>query len=223
MNPSKSQVYLPSITLLALAIASAAPAETEASPEIPATEVAAPAATATHLNPGVPITVGYFGPYLIQPGVRVGTWFPIKHWTKTKDGRRGPITRTGSLFAGPQLAFFARPGNHLSVMASGELGYRIQRHDRKVHSAFAVGGGYLAAFQIVTIGVDLSTGDKSNTREMRHYFVPTLSYALGHDVRPNFGWFLKLSYGQKFSVPIESQAMVMLELGVSFRVGGRKS
>ncbi|MEM7157177.1 MAG: hypothetical protein AAF799_30270 [Myxococcota bacterium] len=177
---------------------------------------------ASHMARGVPLTVGYFGPYAIQPGVRVGTWFPIKAWTKTRDARRGPVTRTGSLFAGPQLAFFARPGNHLSVMASGELGYRFQRHDRKVHSAFAIGGGYLASFQIVTIAVDLSSGDKNNTREMRHYFVPTLSYALGHDVLPNFGWFLKFSYGQKLSVPIESSAMVMVELGLSFRLGGRR-
>lgn len=179
-----------------------APADTEPGPSVP---------------DGVPLTIGYHGPYVIQPGLRVGAFFQVQsravQLRPRKDGT--PRARTEGLFAAPHLAVFGRPNNHWSVLVDGEVGWRGLRHGSNLYSAVALGLGYILELQTETIAVDLGSGDQSRSRTDRHYFLPTLNYEFGQEFREHVGWYAQLSAGYRVgSVP----GTVYFALGLGLRV-----
>jgi len=156
---------------------------------------------------GVPVTLGVYAPYGVQPGLRLGTY-------KSFGEREGRWTT--SWFTGPRIAVFTRPWNHTSALIDAELGYWIQRPDRRFYSAWSLGAGYLASSQVVSESVALSTGASTPERALRSYFAPSLSYELGWSLRPDRAVFCELSFGRKMSGQIEDSALFAVEVGARF-------
>ncbi|MFT5681769.1 MAG: hypothetical protein ACI8RZ_002681 [Myxococcota bacterium] len=151
---------------------------------------------AAHAAP--PLTIGFYAPYGVQPGLKLGT----------------EVALPGGLFMAPQIAAFTRLDNHNSAMLNLDVGYRHQGKGAR-YSAFSVGVAYLLSAQIVTESIDLSTGEYTTTRELRHYAVPTLNYELGWSL-PAVDPYLKLSIGRKISPQVEDSMFFAVEIGLRF-------
>ena len=75
-----------------------------------------------------------------------------------------------------------------SAIVAAELGWRVRRQKRRVHSTFSLGLGYLV--EVRTLGVSVALGNgahEARDTERRHYAVPMLSYTLGQDTTARFG------------------------------------
>ena len=186
-------------TLLLLALASASP------------EARAP-------SPGTPLTIAIYGPYLSQPGLKLGTYLELLPWTVER--RRG--ARWRSLFLGPQLGLFTRPGNHVSALLNAELGYRSLLPARAgLFTATSIAVGHLIEFEIVSYSVDLGSGAQRPRREARSYALPTLNFAVGQEFRPRLGWYAKASIGRSFAALHDGALFYAIEIGLQLRLGAR--
>lgn len=179
-------------------------------------------------EPSIALTVGYYGPYVIHPGVELGADVTIRTWDKgadrRADRRRGALTKTRSVFTGPRVAFFGRPQNHLSFMLGVGVGYRTFWDRRKVFSAWSLGASYLGTFQTISRTIDLSSGATTKrVRETQNTFLPTLTYSLGQELPSGLGWYLGLSLGRKLSFEREGSMFYALNLGLLVRLGSRSA
>lgn len=213
-------------TLLAAALALGAPSETPAAPsEAPASADSVVDAPATSTARGVELTLAYYGPYFVQPGVKLGARVPLRTWASRRTAPSGAPRKLRTLFIAPQLGFFARPAQHFDVIVNAALGYQALRPKHGLYVAPSIGVAYYVAAQQVALAVDLATGDQTPTRELRHHVLPTLSYAFGQRLRPRsgppVGWFVELSYGHSFSPSVASALWLAFELGVSIELGPR--
>ncbi len=168
---------------------------------------------------GVVLSVGYYGPYVIQPGLRAGAFIqPLSRVVTPRVGR--PRLRTDGLFVAPHLAVFGRAQNHWSLMADTQVGYRGLRHDTRLYSSWALGLAYILELQTQAIRVELGTGSKSRTRAPRHHVVPTLDYEFGQeDVRGRLGWYVHLSAGYRVG-NLEGALYLAVGLGLRVRLSG---
>lgn len=133
----------------------------------------------------------------------------------------GTDGHTLSLFAGPLLSFFARPGHHLDVMLEGELGGKLQSGRSGRFLALSLSVGYLLSAQVIAESIDLATGDRTKIREWRHAITPSLNFTFGRELRARFGWFGKLSVGNKRSLNVGNSLFYMVELGIQWRARSR--
>ncbi|MEO1260973.1 MAG: hypothetical protein AAFZ15_19390 [Bacteroidota bacterium] len=167
----------------------------------------------------IPISLGYFGHYAIQPGLKVGTQFNLKEWKTAGDKKGKTITKYKSFFIGPQLGFFSFPGNHTSFLISADLGYKRIKSPKNKYSAFSIGLGYLAESRVLSMVIDLSDGGVNNKeREWRNYFLPTINYEFGRQINPVLSWYGKSSLGMKLSTEREGSMSVFTELGVKINI-----
>ncbi len=163
----------------------------------------------------IPLFVGYYGQYAIQPGGKIGTTISIKEWDKSADEKK----RLHQLFVSPQIGVFGRFNNHVSAVINADIGYRfITKKD--LYFSPSVGLGYMVSFQKTSMSVDLGTGKMSNTkREARHYFLPTGNLEVGHEaITKKLGWYLKLTYGGKLFSSVENSGLLAAELGIRIRI-----
>jgi hypothetical protein len=167
---------------------------------------------------GVPVSLSFYAPYGVQPGVRVGVDHAFGFHGTALDGR-GEQGRARYFFAGPRLAYFTRPNLHRDISIGAELGWRTHSRRRRASWTLSLGLAYLGQSQIASRSIDLSTGIGTNTRELRSYALPTVRYAITHEVRPGFGWFVGASLGRKLSREAVASAFLAFELGVRVRVG----
>ncbi len=163
----------------------------------------------------LPISIGYYGPYLIQPGLKIGTSFNLKEWGVENSKKNEASTRSQSFFISPQIGLFTKPEDHTSFIINADIGYQA----KKIYSAFSIGLGYLAEFEIISISLNLGTGeiDRKN-RERRDYFVPTINYELSSAINSNIRWFSKFSYGRKISSKVENSAIFIIEIGIKLNL-----
>lgn len=159
----------------------------------------------------LPISVGYYGHYLIQPGVKVGTQFDIDLWGRGTDSF---VKR--HWFVSPQIGFYTRSGNEATFLVNAEVGYRRPKAGRPSYRALGLGFGYLAQSEVLGLRVDLGNGKtRSTQRDLRHFFMPTLNYEWGRRASPKWGWYIKYAIGRTLS-PVRDGKMVMfIELGMT--------
>ncbi len=163
----------------------------------------------------VPFFAGFYGAYAIQPGVKLGTIFNIRKWQKDE----GVDLKSRSVFVSPQVGVFVRPKNHTSFVLNVDMGYNIGGAKSQTYLAPAIGLGYLASNQRLSATVDLSSGGVSDTsNELRHYFLPTVSFEFGKAAKDKIGWYSKFSFGRKVSSRLENSAFFAIELGMKFMV-----
>ena len=163
----------------------------------------------------IPLFVGYYGPYFIQPGGKVGTLLSVRDWDKSTDEKQ----RLHQLYVSPQLSVFTRTNNHLSVAINADVGYRfITKKD--LYLAPSIGLGYLISSHRMSASVNLGSGAISEyEREIRHQFLPTGNLEIGHEaITRKMGWYLKLLYGGMLFGPTENSGLFAAELGMRFRI-----
>lgn len=178
-------------------------------------------ATRGQRESGLPMTIGVFAPYLVQPGVRVGAPLVIRDWPSAGCEVQCRCGRTLSLFAGPQIAFFTRPGHHLDLMVEGEFGGRWLSHRRGLFASLSLSVGYLLSSQVIAESIDLATGERDKTREERHHLVPAINTTFGQERWSGLGWFVRFSAGEKRSHKVASSLWYSAEVGVRVRIGGK--
>lgn len=163
-----------------------------------------------------PISIGYYGHYLIQPGVKIGTHFDIDLW-----GQGAESMGKRHWFVSPQVGFYARPGNETSLLVHAEVGYWRPKVGRPSYRAVGLGLGYLAQSEVLGMRVRLSDGATHSTeRELRHFFMPTLNYEWGRRVRAKWGWYVKYAIGRTLSSVRDGKMVMFVELGVKLWRGG---
>ena len=156
------------------------------------------------------ISLGYFGQAAYQPGVRLS-------WQKDLKSLNGNDLKSTSLFIQPSLAFSSRPLVHSSLLATIELGYRRVKLEKEKFMAFSVGLGYLSQWQVTDIRVQLSDGSLEKSRERWGYFLPTINYGIGDRIgQSRFGWYGKISVGQKLFSEQASATIFFIELGAQY-------
>ncbi len=159
----------------------------------------------------IPLNIGLYGPYVIQPGIKVGPAFGLKKWSL----ERGSRTKPASLFVSPQIGVFVRPKNHISYVINGDLGYKMKSGKSNFYMAASAGLGYLMTDQLLSTTIDLGSGDVvGKDRELRNYFLPTINFELGKEAQKKIGWFTKFSYSRKISSKVEDSAFFAVELGL---------
>lgn len=160
-----------------------------------------------------PISIGYFGAYVIEAGIKVGTAARLKSWELKKGGN----IRSRSLWIRPQIGIFTRPTNHTSFVLNTDIAYKSMKSQHRYYVASAMGLGYLMANQILSTTIDLNSGDViGKEREVRHYFLPTITFDWGKEPNKSVGWYTRISYGRKISANIEDSAFLGLELGITY-------
>ena len=168
---------------------------------------------------GLPISIGYFGHYAIQPGVKVGTEITLKTWEKelTKKNK----TRLKRLSINPQLAWFTRVNRDANYLLNAEAMYKIGRTDRGFYIAFTAGLGYLLQSKVESFSINLATGEKTNKqRASSHFLMPSLGFEFGGNLNSKLGWYNKYTWGQRFfsSNGNGSTMSIFAELGVKLYI-----
>ena len=165
----------------------------------------------------LPITIGYFGHYAIQPGVKVGTEIRLKTWTKERMRKNRDIVRMKYFSINPQLAWFTRLNQHANYLLNVEAMYHTQGKGKKIYTAFTVGLGYWIQSKVESFSINLATGEKTNKqRASSHFLIPSLGFEWGGRINGQINWYNKYTWGQRFfSTKGNGSAMsLFLELGV---------
>lgn len=162
----------------------------------------------------IPLSIAYYGHYLIQPGFKIGTQITLKTWEKEIHRKKGSVTKQRSLFISPQLGLFTRIRQNTNYLFNTELGYKTQKKGRKTYVAFSTGLGYLLQNKVTSFSVNLGNGDLGNKqRELVHIFLPTLNFEFGGAISARLGWYTKYTVGYQLSFQQESKLSMFLEAG----------
>ncbi|MEM9836325.1 MAG: hypothetical protein AAF828_07470 [Bacteroidota bacterium] len=157
------------------------------------------------------VTLGYWGHFAIQPGVKVGYLTDLSSWNSQHD----QLVQK-SWFINPQLGVYAWPQKHTNYVVNIEAG--LMRRSQPMHkfSAFSFGLGYLTQSRITSVVVNLSDGEQDKVRENQAWLLTTANYSFGRSLGEKLGWYSKISMGMQFG-PIESSSLVgFLELGLTY-------
>ena len=168
----------------------------------------------------LPISIGYWGNFLYQPGVKVSTQFDIKNWQTEHEGKKENFTKHKSYFISPQLGFFSWPKKNINFLVNVEAGYQRKKSHKNSFSSISFGLGYLMEGQVVSIIYNLNDGSiKEKVREWENYILPTINYGFGKSINSKLDWYSKISIGKKFSFQDFNSFMVLVETGVTVQLG----
>ncbi len=163
-------------------------------------------------------TVAYFAPYSTQYGGKLGYSYTLEKWEKVES------SKIKSFYIHPQIGVFARRSNHTSIIFNTDFGYKSRKVERKFYLATSISLGYLAQSQITSSSVNLGTGEIQNRqRQWRGYFLPTINYEFGKEVKRHLGWYFKFSLGRKISSKLENSAFFGAELGLKISLINKES
>ena len=160
----------------------------------------------------IPMSVSYLGHFGFQPGIKVGTEFPLM-------GRSNTENYSMQWYVSPQIGFFTNPGSDSNYLLNFETGFKKQKKGKNSYTAFALGLGYRIRSKITSFSVNLGTGNQSNRqRETQGFLLPTLNYERGWRTDRPLSWFFKTSAGITSFSGDENQFMLFTEFGVKFRI-----
>lgn len=177
--------------------------------------IISPLATSAQDAPsGFPISVGYFGHYAIQPGIKIGTEISL-------DGR---VNDVRNWFVSPQLGFFTKPGDKNNYLINVETGIRKRKNSKNRYHSYALGIGYLIKSKLNSFSVNLGSGNTDGrNRVSTGHLLTTFNYEYGWNTDKPTQWYTKYSVGSTFSTNAESTVVMFIELGVKFRIAQTKS
>ncbi len=161
------------------------------------------------------LSVGYFAPYGLQFGGKIGASFNYKQWKLNAEDGAAPIHK---LNINPQLGYFVNPDVQQNVLFNTELSYQRKKANKRFAPIAALGLGYLLAFQQLGGTVNLANGQIHTEKETLHYFTPTLN--LGFEVEPkkSIGYYFKLFYGRKFGAQRVDSSIFGVEFGMLLKM-----
>jgi hypothetical protein len=163
----------------------------------------------------LPVRLGAWLPYLVHPGGRATALYELALGEPTA-ASEAPGWRSRLIF-GPELGVAVRPEVETSILVGGLVGWRLQSPEGSFTHDAAVGLAWLGASQIVSVDIDLGTGEKTPHRELKHQLLPTVHYSFGWEVSQRWGWYLDLGVGQTVSSDIPSALYYAAESGLQFR------
>lgn len=173
--------------------------------------------SAQNKTPNIPISIGYFGHFLYQPGLKVGTHFEFKNWQTEKACTKGDITKAKSYFVSPQIGYYNWSGRNYNFLLNADIGYRRVKVERRSYSAFSIGLGYLATSELISVVRNLNDGKiLAKNRMHKGYFLSTINYEFGRAINSRLGWYNKYSVGKKWSPNNDGMGVIFVELGVNF-------
>lgn len=163
-------------------------------------------------NTSLPISVGYYAPYGINPGVKIGTSFQWKEWGGEANNKRKTLSIS------PQIGYwnYSSYGNtiHNAFNLEGHLDYK-KYFTQKVYGLAAAGLSYQMELHRAGLAVDLGTGQITSSTKIIHNLVPMATFGLGRD-NDQLGYYLKGFIGQRFASTDGQNLFVGGELGLTF-------
>lgn len=157
----------------------------------------------------IPITIGYYGHFAIQPGIKVGTEFKSEG---IRIGQRDWLIS-------PQFGFFSSPKDDNNLVINLESGFRKVNINKHRYNTFSVGLAYWRESKLTSFAVNLGSGNtESKEREGRGALLPTLSYTYGWGTHRNLSWYAKYSVGPAISGKRENVMAMFIELGIKFNL-----
>jgi len=161
----------------------------------------------------MPITLSYFAPYGINPGLKIGTSHTAKEW------RTNAETRLQKLEVSPQVGFWSASAYsnnvHRTFLLDAQLEYRLYTKNEKRYILASVGLGYHLSLESPDLNVNLGTGEINRNRNIAHHFVPTFNAGFGHDLTDKIGYYFKAFVGERFN-STGNDLLFGAELGLSF-------
>ena len=162
------------------------------------------------------LSIGYYAPYGIQFGAKLGASFTLKNWDKESES-----SRVSKLSVQPQISYFVFPDVQHNVLLNNEIVYSLHKVDKRFFPMVSVGTGYLLAIQNTDGSVNLATGDISNNTETLHYFLPTFNLGFGIAPKKSIGFYTKAFYGHKIGSISENEAFFGIDLGILIQLQKR--
>ncbi len=156
------------------------------------------------------LSIGYFGPFGIEPGLNVGVQMNLKSSEKDE------VINT--YYLAPHLGSYIKPNYHTDIMLGIEGGIHRQKAEKKGYSQFGLGLSYLSNFELISFTVNFNGEISNREHEHRGYLVPTISYEYGRKVNDAWGWYIKPSVGRRISFAREGAGAVFVEAGVKFNL-----
>jgi len=164
------------------------------------------------------VSLGYFGNFLIQPGLQAGFNIDLKIWKQEVSTDNSTDAKTRSFFIRPQVTYFSRPKVHQNYALSSDFGYRRIKPAKGKYISWSIGLGYLIQSQVVERKVSLGDGSKTKVRENWNYFQPTINYEFGQFINDKFGWYTRYSVGWKLSADRERSATIYIGAGLNYKI-----
>ncbi len=158
----------------------------------------------------LPIHIGYYAPYGVQYGAKVGVSAAV--WES--EGNR----HVRQLQLNPQLGYFTYPDVQKNFLVNAELVYRQSKPDRRFYKMASLGFGYLLAAQRQGVSVNLGSGESTADMDYIHHLLPTISLGLGQDPKRVIGWYAKAFYGRKIGLAAADETFLGVELGLTFNL-----
>ena len=169
----------------------------------------------------IPISVGYWGHYISNPGYKIGTQFNLAKWDKVKERKKKTIIKHKSFFIKPEFGLYNKPLHHTGLLLNTDFGIEKSKNDRKWYSAKSIGIGY---FRQINAGTtyELEGDDIIEKRfGSRGYFLPSLSYEFGQHFK-SISWYNKLSLASKIKYNTGLSAEGFYEIGIKFNLNLKK-
>lgn len=172
--------------------------------------------TVAQSNSRVQLQTGLRAAYFAQPGVSMAARYTTKAW-HTKNN--SALTR--AIIVTPKLTYYALPGLHNSLLLNVAGGYRqlLSKHTRYI--AFNANIGYLWQNHIVGKTVNLGTADGERITEIRHAFLPSISFEYGRMGKKRIGWFMEYQLGHKIAQTPGLFVAVEFGLNINLRAGNK--
>jgi|GEM_PF-1195010 len=166
-------------------------------------------------NDPASLSVGYFAPYGIQLGGKLGASFQVGQWPQENEAT---AERIHKLKIQPQVGYFTYPQVQHNFVLNCEAVYLRTRPGRRFTPLASVGLGYWMARQRQGGSVNLGSGEITYDVENLHYITPTLN--IGFEIAPKkvIGYYLKGFAGRKIGLGEPSAGLFGLEAGLTFQL-----
>lgn len=155
-------------------------------------------------TPPIGISIGYFGPIPFEPGVRIGFHIPVTTYDHS------------SLMLNLNTAYFFRNRDNSNLLFGGELGWRLHKDESRNINTFSIGTAYVMQWEVTGFSVNLQGETVARERELRHQFLPTLSYEYARMIGDRWAPYFKLGYGYKFTTNAPNSGVALWELGTRY-------
>ncbi len=157
-------------------------------------------------------SLSYFSNFLIQPGLRAAVNLPLKSWTSLKNPNK-----LSHIELSPSVGTFTRINDNANLLLGIDMGYKRSKKYKKTYRIYGLGLNYLYQRQLLSYSVNLGSSTKNNYEyENRHFILPTISIAQGGYLNAKWGWFIKLSAGNRFSSKHEIEFMLLPDFGLKY-------
>ena len=160
----------------------------------------------------LPISIAYYTPYAINPGLKIGTAFQLKTINTSGD-------KLQTLSVNPQIGFWNSSiydnNIHRTLVADAHLNYKRYTMNQQFYGLTGIGLSYQLELQRTGLNLDLSTGDSTSDTKSIHSFIPMFNLGFGKDY-DRLGYYFKGFVGQRFAISDSNSLFAGAELGFTF-------